>query len=143
MNDKTIIAGTALTLTVLGMSLYEVVKHDALQHNEVAEEILERQRETRPLTAEDATRLLLSQLRSEDELARRGAVAQLAESIKTHKDLDAGTREELGEALAAAHGLASDEESREDIGRLLVGKVGGVSAAAFALERLESAAARD
>lgn len=131
--DKAIIAGTVLTLSVLGLSLYEVVKHDAVQHNETAEAALQRQHETRPPTPQDVGRSVLDLLTSDDELQRMGAVAQLSEM-----PIDPAQREALAEALIRAHDLASEEEGREDIGRVLIGKVGGARAAHFALERLGS-----
>lgn len=145
MQDRMIIAGTTLTLAVLGLSLYEVVKHDALQHELIAEEILGEQRkkaaETRPVTSEEAARAFLGHLGSQDELTRRAAVGQLAESITSHKALEEDTREALASALIGAHALAGDEESQEEIGRLLIGKVGGAQAAAFAVEHLGSSTA--
>lgn len=145
MRDRMIIAGTTLTLAVLGLSLYEVVKHDALQQELLAEEILGEQRkkadETRPVTPEEIAKDFLVHLGSQDELTRRAAVGQLTESITSHKALKEDTREALASALIRAHGLTEDEESQEEIGRLLVGKVGGAQAAAFAVEHLGSSTA--
>jgi hypothetical protein len=137
-----IIAGTTLTLAALGLSLYEVVKHDALQHETIAEGILEAQRktqaETRPVTAEETARGLLGALGSQDELTRRAAVSQLTETIVSHKALEEETREALSEALLLAHSSTEDEEFKEELGRLLIGKVGGSRVAAFAVEHLGS-----
>lgn len=141
-----IMAGTGLTLAALTFCLFEVMKHDALQQSELGEAALQearRQSETRPLTSAETARLLREGLGVDDELQRLSAIGQLAELFEEPFDLDGAQRESLAEALAQAWSKTPQEtpdgrETRAEIARLLIGRVGGEPGKALALELLSS-----
>lgn len=141
-----IMAGTGLTLAALTLCLFEVMKHDALQHEELGELALQearRQSETRPLTSSETARLLEEGLRSQDALQRLSAIGQLAELFEEPFTLEGAERDSLAETLAQAWSLTPQDtpdgqETRADIARLLIGKVGGEPGKALALELLAS-----
>ncbi len=147
IRNAVLLTGIGLTLSVLGLSLYEVMQHDLAQQDALyaVTRRPQAQEETRPVSAEEAIAAVLPSLSGEDELSVRAAVEQVRAAYDGPgaAEIPEALREQLAVSLTGIYGrvgeeIPEDRQLKDEIMRLVAVKVGGAAARDFTAALLDS-----
>lgn len=147
IRNAVLLTGIGLTLSVLGLSLYEVMDHDLAQQEALyaATRRPQPQEETRPVSAQETITAVMPSLSGEDELSVRAAVEHVRAAYDGPgaKEVPEALREQLAASLSGIYErigteTPEDRQLKDEIMKLIVIKVGGATARDFTAGLLDS-----